>query len=486
MATTPNLGYGQQSEQTIDTVNQWMRASDWYNTLIHSFGQDPRNVHLNDQQKQQVMRAAQAQGVVVDEGNMEIDPSGNFNPIGHKLRNTLIVAGLAAATIATMGAAGVFSGAAGGGAAGSSAAGGVLEGTAAGAGGSTAIAAGIPAGVGAVEGGAYGLGDAALASMGGAAGTGVGTGAAVAGGGAGAWDAAGNFIGNSTYDIPADVAAAGGSRSYMDLLKYGLPVGGGIAGALIQANASGNASAAQQKYLEDALAYEKENDLYNRGVAADTLAYNRAASEAKIALEAGRYADYSGRITPFVQNATSSNDRMSALLGLPARSGATSGGASGGGGSSYSSYGTQTPQGVAVSPELTQRVIDNYKALGLTPTGAGSGPTDTAYFAEKYAQTGGSNPGNDAYWFGPGGRIAKEATQAGLKFGAPTTTTPPAATSPTPSQTGPTPGPLPIQPKSPAPASSLVTVRWPDGSTLSVTPDQVDQYRRGGATVVGA
>lgn len=30
MATTPpTLGYGQQSEQTIDTVNQWMRSSDW-------------------------------------------------------------------------------------------------------------------------------------------------------------------------------------------------------------------------------------------------------------------------------------------------------------------------------------------------------------------------------------------------------------------------------------------------------------------------
>lgn len=106
----PQLGYGKPSEQSIDTVNQWMRASPWYNDLLKSWGQDPRNVHLNNDQKKQVVRAAQAQGVVVDEGKMEVDPSGNFNPKGHKLRNTLIVAGIAGATIATMGAAGAFSG----------------------------------------------------------------------------------------------------------------------------------------------------------------------------------------------------------------------------------------------------------------------------------------------------------------------------------------------------------------------------------------
>src|SRR6185295_6727849 len=112
----PQLGYGQKSEASIDHVNQWMRGTDWYNALLKSWGQDPANVHLADWQKEQVLRAAQANGVVVDEGHngMEIDDAGNFNPKGHKLRNTLIVAGIAAATIATMGAAGAFSGGAAG------------------------------------------------------------------------------------------------------------------------------------------------------------------------------------------------------------------------------------------------------------------------------------------------------------------------------------------------------------------------------------
>jgi hypothetical protein len=110
----PQLGYGQPTEVSIDKVNQWMRSQPWYQGLLRSWGQDPNNVHLNDQQKAQIIRQAQANGVVVDQGNMEVDPSGNFNPVGHKLSNTLIVAGLAAATIGTMGAAGAFSGAAAG------------------------------------------------------------------------------------------------------------------------------------------------------------------------------------------------------------------------------------------------------------------------------------------------------------------------------------------------------------------------------------
>lgn len=122
---TPSLGYGQRDDAPIDVVNQYMRSAPWYQALLKSFGQDPNNVHLTDNQKQQVIRAAQANGIVVDEGGdgQEVDDSGNFQAKGHKLRNTLIVAGIAGATIATMGAAGVFGGAAGAGAAGAGAAG---------------------------------------------------------------------------------------------------------------------------------------------------------------------------------------------------------------------------------------------------------------------------------------------------------------------------------------------------------------------------
>lgn len=222
--TPPSLGYGQRGEAPINTVNVWMRSQPWYQDLLRSFGQDPNNVHLNDSQKQSVIQAAQAHGVVVDEGHngQTVDDSGNFQAKSHALRNTLIVAGIAAASIATMGAAGVFGGGA--------LAAGEGAGAATGAG---ASAAGASAGLGAIEGGAYGLSDAALAGLGtgamGSTAAGAGLGAIEGGGwglgdsalsslgsgasdaaGSGAWDAAGNFIGDSTVNGGAD-AASGGS-----------------------------------------------------------------------------------------------------------------------------------------------------------------------------------------------------------------------------------------------------------------------------------
>lgn len=166
MATTPpQLGYGQRTAAPIDAVNTYMRAAPWYQALIKSFGQNPNNVHLSDNQKQAVIRAAQANGIVVDEGHdgQEIDDSGNFQAKGHGLRNTLIVAGIAGAALLTMGAAGVFSG--GAAAAGSGAAAGGA-GAAAGAGGtlgSVVGAGGAAAGAGA---GAAGVGGGALAAAG--------------------------------------------------------------------------------------------------------------------------------------------------------------------------------------------------------------------------------------------------------------------------------------------------------------------------------
>lgn len=262
---TPQLGYGQRGAAPIDAVNTYMRGSDWYQSLIKSFGQNPNNVRLTANQKQQVIRAAQAHGIVVDEGSngQEVDDSGNFRAKGHGLRNTLIVAGIAGAAIATMGAAGVFGGAAG-----------------------ASGAGGLGAGAGAGAAGAGGAG-------------GLGTAATIAGGGA---------------------AASGGLGRYSDLLRYGLPVAGNLVGGIIQANAEGRASDAQQRYLEEALAYEKEKD-----------AYDRSRTARLDALEMSRYGDFQGRIAPFIANGVSSNDRMAALLGLPARAG---GGGSVGGGPS--------------------------------------------------------------------------------------------------------------------------------------------------------
>src|SRR4030095_5894519 len=97
---TPQFGAGRPSEYSIDQVNQWMRSQPWWQTIRGAPGSK-----LTDAKKKAILRQAQASGVRVDEGDMEVDPAGNFNPKGHKLRNTLIVAGLAGATLATMGAA---------------------------------------------------------------------------------------------------------------------------------------------------------------------------------------------------------------------------------------------------------------------------------------------------------------------------------------------------------------------------------------------
>lgn len=186
MADTPQLGYGNRDNASIDHVNQMMRSQPWYYEYLKSQGQSPDNVHLNDAQKQGLIRAAQGNGIVVDEGRdgQEIDDSGNFRAKGHKLRNTMIVAGIAAATLATMGAAGVFSAGAGG------------------AGAAVGGAAPAAAGLGGVEGSAVaGLGAASLPG----AGTAIGAGSSLAALGATPISALGT--------LPADAATSGFSTA---------------------------------------------------------------------------------------------------------------------------------------------------------------------------------------------------------------------------------------------------------------------------------
>lgn len=287
---------------------------------------------------------------------------------------------------------------------------------------------------------------------------------------------------------PSITSAATSGVSYGDLLKYGLPVAGNLIGGILQANATGNASDAQQKYLQEALDYQKEQDTYNR---------NRQAT--LDAQEVTRYGNYQGRIAPFIANGTNANDRMSALLGLPGR-------APGAGGSSSSSSSSSGSQGVALSPEISAANLANYKALGLTPSGRGTGPTDSAYYDEQIAATGGLTDANKAYWFGPNGRIAQDAAKAGTSrsYGAlvpsPSTPAPPM----------PAPNAAPVSLRAPdgsvqqVPAdqvahytakgatpvdtasSSQVQMRGPDGSVKTVSADQVDHYKQLGATVLGA
>jgi len=101
--TQPNLGYDKTSSVDLNTFNDWFRARPEYVAKLQSFGQTPDNVHLNDNQKQQMVQLAQSLGAVVDEGGsgQEVDDSGNFRNKSHKLKTGLIIAGIAAAALAT-------------------------------------------------------------------------------------------------------------------------------------------------------------------------------------------------------------------------------------------------------------------------------------------------------------------------------------------------------------------------------------------------
>ncbi len=126
---------------------------------------------------------------------------------------------------------------------------------------------------------------------------------------------------------------------------------------------------------------------------------------------------------------------------------------------SGSPAGTVTPPAAAAPSTnptdeagILAALTKNYAALGVTPTGPGTGPTDLQYYAGKVLETGGLTPDNVNFWFGPSGRIATDLAKA--KSGATTTKTAAAAplglTPPTPLNLAPgnvlAPGYAPIVP----------------------------------------
>lgn len=205
------------SEAQIDQVNQWMRGTDWYQAYLRAWGQKPDSVKLTKAQRKTLLNAARAQGVEITD-DVEIDPGGNFNPKGHKLRNTLIVAGIAGATIATMGAAGVFAGAGGAAGAGSGAAAG---------GAAAAAGAGIPAAA-----------TTAAVTGGTTAAVTAGTRAAAAGAGA---------RGSGLWGNVARTA-----------LEVGVPAGAAIFGTKMQVDANKAAADAELEAAREALDWQKQ------------------------------------------------------------------------------------------------------------------------------------------------------------------------------------------------------------------------------------
>lgn len=309
------------SALTIDQVNIAMRASPVWNSWMQQHGINPGSVHLNDSQKNGLAKSLELAGFPLPDG-WEIDNSGNIREETHKLRNTAIIAGATAAAVfggpavyaalahgGTTGAAAGFS--TGLGSTGAASTAGALAGygTVAPAvtGFSTGAAltgagstAGMLSGYGAVEAPSV-LGSTATTGAVGGLAPALTSGSSTAGfGGAGG--------GTSIYGAGARAAGAGSGLG-SEALRYGLGTGGNIVGSLIQANATRDATAAQQKYLEEALAYAKEQDAYARQVAAQ-----------KVQLEAGRYSDYTGRIAPYLATGSDANTRMASLLGLPSGS----------------------------------------------------------------------------------------------------------------------------------------------------------------------
>lgn len=65
------------------------------------------------------------------------------------------------------------------------------------------------------------------------------------------------------------------------------------------------------------------------------------------------------------------------------------------------------------SDAVTQALLDNYKALGVAPTGPGTGPTDIAYFTQQAKASLASGERPLSYWLGPQGRVAQELAKAG-------------------------------------------------------------------------
>lgn len=374
---TPNLGYGTRGDAPIDTFNQWFRSQPQYAAKLASWGQSPDNVHLNDGQKQEMVRLAQSMGAVVDEGHngQEVDDSGNFKAKSHTVRNIAIIGGIAAAALLTAGAAGAFAGPAAGGAA---------------------------AGGGAAAAGAGTLAASTTVPLVGSLATG-GAGLAATAGGA------------------ATMAAAASAVPWSTIIQTGTGLFGSLFGAHEQASAaSDNADkqAAAAKYAADQqdaaskrsealLRQQSEADYQNQEVArrGNYDQYRAQRSRlgtlgAMLGLPAPEIPDYVPSVDPrFTSDGTQPPSTSAPSSGAPAGAPAAGG-----------------------SDAVTQALLDNYKALGVEPTGPGSGPTDIAYFAKQAKDALASGERPLSYWLGPQGRVAQELAKA--KGGTGTSTAP--------------------------------------------------------------
>lgn len=333
----------------------------------------------------------------------------------------------------------------------------------------------------------------ALLSGGGAAASATG-GAAGAGGGGGA-------AGVTT--------AATGSGIGTQLLRYALPVGAGIVGDIIQTKANTKASETEQKYLEEALAYQKEQDAYNRARqekldAQEQERYGTTQQQLqeKIAREGGRYSDYTNNIAPYLATGASANSKMASLLGLPAPPPFTPNAS----GQRYGAAATDPSLDPAVQAFVTDwqkthpvsegvgPLYDALTAAGFSvarPTHAGNLPSDDKLaidgqmydFATNWNPTGAGSSWTLNY-------VEPYATPKVTKPTTTATTTPTATADPVETRPGPVVDPTVTTDavsaqRGPTNADALVTVQAPTGETRKVPKAEADHYVQLGARIIG-
>lgn len=457
---------GNGSSLNLDQVNQAFRQSPVYQQWMQAHGK-PLNglVKLTDSERNGLGKTLENNGFQLPDG-WEIDQGGNIHEESHTGRNLLIGAAIAAAAF-----------------------------------GIPAVLAAAPeaatgAGLGGVEAGAAsGVGSAvASGSLAGGAGAGLGGAATAAGVGAGAnaaFDAAGNFIGSSTIN---GISSASAGLSGADILKYGVPLAGQVIGGVLQSKAAGNASDAQQKYLEEALAYQKEQDALNRarqtgldqlakyqdarnfaytsGVDSRNYQTNQEHYRNNVGTEAGRYGDFSNNIAPFVASGSAANARAAKLLGLDTtafqtapRSGSRDFTPSF---TNFASYGPQGPQGTSVPVDAATKA-----AIAAALKQANSSDTQAGW--ENYlSQSGDSASKNWDYW------AKRIATGEGVGKGYQGATEPTV----TPAPPMPRAGGDPTQ-QTPAPTNApMITIQAPNGATKQVPADQAAHWQTVGAKIL--
>lgn len=95
----------QTSEAQLNQFNAWLKEQPWYQQFFASIGQDMNRVELSRGEQGQLESLLAANGARVPDG-MHIDQAGNLNQKNRLARNVGIGAGLTAAALGTMGAAG--------------------------------------------------------------------------------------------------------------------------------------------------------------------------------------------------------------------------------------------------------------------------------------------------------------------------------------------------------------------------------------------